>query len=397
MSSTDDRDGDSQAAEAKPTSTGQRPGGLDAPLTRRLRTLVVAAVVLVAGLSALVILAPSSEAAVICVLLPQEDSPFSHKPEIEAAMTMAVEELNEWGGIGDTEIELVIEETEVDADAVASLFEQIEIEKHPIAYSVISCELLALVAPLAEEVEVPLIGLASAPGLTEGYEWTYRYYVSPELEANSTIGVLDMLGVESLGVLYMLTPHGCGLNDLLIDEFEATGGAVESQACTIGDLDFTEEVEALSDNEAIFVVAHCTTLVAMFSAIEESGYTGHLLASSCASSPRLRETIPQPLVYVSAPILYKSENILAIEFTEKFSANFDIPFSHHAAVGYDIVYLVHDLLEGRDITREVLGERLATDFVFSGVMGSMRIESGVHDFVIPVYPAIVLEGELSYL
>ena len=102
-------------------------------------------------------------------------------------------------------------------------------------------------------------------------------------------------------------------------------------------------------------------------------------------------------MYVSAPILYKSENILAIEFTEKFSANFDIPFSHHAAVGYDIVYLVHDLLEGRDITREVLGERLATDFVFSGVMGSMRIESGVHDFVIPVYPAIVLEGELSYL
>ena len=99
----------------------------------------------------------------------------------------------------------------------------------------------------------------------------------------------------------------------------------------------------------------------------------------------------------TAPILYKAENILAIEFTEKFTESFSIPYSHHAAISYDVVYLVHDLLEGHDITREVLGQKLEDGFVFSGVMGTMRAHSGMHDFMILVYPAMVQEGELSYL
>lgn len=397
MSSTNDEGGNVDAVASEEITPRSERRGVDASLRKRLWTLAIAAIVLVAGLSALVLLAPSSGTAVLCVILPEEDAPFSHTPEIESAMTMAVEELNYWGGIGNTEIELVVEETEVDADIVASLFDRLERDMHPIAYAAISCELLTLLGPLAEAAEAPLIGLASAPGMTEGYEWTYRYYISLDDETNATLRILEMLKVDSLGVLYGVSPHGCGLNDLLVQEFTANGGTVESQACAAEETDFTDEIEALSDSDAIFVAAHCGTMVAMFAALDDAGYDGHLLASSCASSPRLREMFAQDGIYISAPILYKTENILAIEFTEKFTENFDIPYSHHAAVSYDIVHLVHDLLEGRDLTRATLGQQLADGFIFSGVMGSMRIDPGSHDFLIPVYPAIVSEGELSYL
>jgi ABC-type branched-subunit amino acid transport system substrate-binding protein len=397
MSSANNEGGEVDAVASEEVTLRKQRQNTDPLLRKRLRTLVVAAIILVAGLSALVLLASPSDSVVMCVILPREDAPFSHTPEIELAMTMAVEELNHWGGIGNTEIELVIEETEVDADAVASLFERLERDVRPISYTSISCELLTLLAPLAEAAEVPLIGLASAPGLTEGYDWTYRYYISSEHEVNSTLRILEMLDVDSLGVLYGVSPHGCGLNELLVQEFTATGGTVESQACAVEETDFTAEIEALSDSDAIFVAAHCGAMVAMFAALEEAGYDGNLLASSCASSPRLRDMIAQDGIYVSAPILYKTENILAIEFQEKFTEDFDIPYSHHAAVSYDIVYLVHDLLEGHDLARATLEQQLADGFVFSGVMGSMRIDPGSRDFLIPVYPAIVLEGELSYL
>ncbi|UCE91159.1 MAG: ABC transporter substrate-binding protein [Methanobacteriota archaeon] len=399
MSETDHKGADAGISSDSESIARRRQGRTEAPLGKRLRILLVVSIVLVAGLSALALLSPSSDAAVLCVILPEEEAPFSHTAEIESAVTMAKEELNEWGGIGNMKIELMMEETEVEYDDVSSLFERLEREVRPIAYMSISCELLSMLAPLTEEAEVPLIGLASAPGLTQGYEWTYRYYTSSEHEVNSTLRILETLDVSSLGILYSVSPHGCGLNDLLVERFVAVGGTVESQACEAEETDFTDEVEALSDNDAIFVVAHCGTLVTMFATLDESGYDGYVVASSCASSPTLRSVMALDSLYVSAPILYKAENILASEFTEKFTANFEIPFSHHAAVSYDIVYLVHDLLEieGRDPTRAVLGQRLADGFVLSGVMGSMRIDPGSHDFPIPVYPAVILEGELSYL
>ncbi len=397
MSSTEGREDNMDAGASGEVAPPKQRGRAEPLMRNRLRTLVVASIVLVAGLSALVVLAPSSETAVICVILPAEDSPLSHTPEIKSAMTMAVDELNHWGGIGNTEMELVIVETKVDPDAVASMFERLERDVRPLAYTTISCELLTLLAPLAEAAEAPLLGFASAPGLMEGYEWSYRYCVSSELEANSTIRILEMLEVGSLGVLYSSSPHGCGLNALLVEEFTAAGGTVKSQACDVDDTDFTDEIEALSDSEAIFAVARCGVMVAMLSALNESGYDGYMMASSCASSPRLREALPQGRVFVSSPILYKTENILAIEFTKKFTEEFAIPYSHHAAVSYDIVHLVHDLLEGHGLTRDILRQQLANDFVFSGVMGNLRIEAGTHDFLIPVYPSFVMEGELSYL
>ena len=397
MPPTGEQDAEAEQAASDETAHQKHQDKLDKTLRKRLRTLVVVSIVLVAGLSALALLTPSSDTVAICVILPKEDALFSHSPEIEMAMTMAVEELNEWGGIGNTKIEVVIEEAEVEQEAVADLFERFEQDVRPIAYAAISCELLTMLSPLVEAAEVPLIGLASAPGLTEGYGWTFRYFISPEHESNATLRVLDSLDVDSLGILYSPSPHGCGVSGLLVEGFTASGGTVEQQACASDDTDFSDEIEAMIDMDAIFVVAHCPVMIAMFEALNESDYDGYLMASSCASSPRLREMIPQDGYYASAPILYKAENILAIEFTENFNENFAVPYSHHAAVGYDIVYLVHDLLEGHELTREVLDQQLEAGFVFSGVMGGMRVDAGSHDFPIPVYPVIVLEGELSYL
>lgn len=370
---------------------------MDANLRKRLRALIVVSIVLVAGLSALVLFTSPEETVTLCVLLPEEDPLFSHAPEVESAMTMAVEEINKWGGIGNTKMELCIEEIAIEYETVAAKFKQLEEERNPIAYMVMSCELLSLLAPLAEDAGVALIGLASAPDLAEGFDWTYRYFTSPAHEANATLRILDMLDVDSLGILYAPTPHGCGVSSLLIEGFTASGGTIQEQACSPEDTDFSDEIAAISDTDAMFVVAHCPIMVAMFEDLSESDYDGYLLASTCASSPRLREMIQEDVYYLTAPILYKAENILAIEFTVKFTEAYDIPYSHHAAASYDVVYLVHDLLEGHDITRETLGQQLEDGFVFSGVMGTVRIDPGSHEFMIPVYPAIVTEGELSYL
>ena len=313
------------------------------------------------------------------------------------AMTMAVDELNKWGGIGNVRIELAVEETPLGSEVVSTLFERLEKERSPIAYVTLSCGLLSALSPLAEAASVPLIGMASAPGLTEGYEWVYRYYTTAESEVDSTIKTLQSLNVSSLGILYTASPHGCGINDLMVEAFSAAGGTVDSERCALDETDFTVEVANLSHAEAIYFASSCAVLVDMISTAHDSGYAGHVLTSSCGSSPGLYDLMDPEVVYVSAPAFYRLENLLASAFIERYESMDGAPLNHHGATAYDLVYLVHGLLEGHEVSREVLGYYLSQGFVYSGVMGSLRIDPGVHNFEFPVYPAMVSEGVLSYL
>jgi len=368
-----------------------------APRRRRVIALVIAAVSITAVLSSTVLLSPSHDTVTIAVILPLDDGSFSHSVVIESAMTMAVDELNRWGGIGNVRIELVVEETPLGSEAVSTLFERLENERSPVAYVTISCGLLSALSPLAEAASVPLIGMASAPGLTEGYEWVYRYYTTAESEVGSAMKIFQSLNVSSLGILYTASPHGRGINALMVETFSAVGGTVDSERCGLDETDFTVEVANLSHAETIYIASSCEVIVEVISTLHDSGYAGHVMMSSCGSSPDLYDLMDVEEVYVSAPTFYRLENLLASAFIERYVSTHDVPPDHHGAIAYDLVNLVHGLLEGHEASREVLGYHLSQGFVYSGVMGSLRIDPGVHDFEFPVYPAMVSEGELSYL
>ncbi|MCJ7489475.1 MAG: ABC transporter substrate-binding protein [Thermoplasmata archaeon] len=393
----------SSSAQGSPgISNGSMPStggqGTRSRLTRRrLTALAVAVVVIAAAVVSVTVLKPSPEKVMIGVILPFEESPAGHSVEVKSALRMAMDELNAWGGIGNTRFDMAVAEVEDDPLAVAEAFDEMETAHAPLVYVTISCTFLSFIAPLAEAAEAPLIGLSSYPGATEGYQFAYRYNIPPEVEVGSTMAILESLKVTSVGVLYTESPHGCTIYDEFTEAFVAAGGSVQSQACAADVTDYSEAVANLTGNEAIFAVASCVAFPQMFEDIRESGYQGHVLASSCASSTFIWSLEAADGVYVSAPLMYKKENILARAFMEDFKRAYGIDVTHHGAVAYDIVHLVHGLLEGTEVTRSSLEHELSLGFIFTGVMGSINISPGEHDFGFAVYPAVVVEGELLYL
>ena len=363
---------------------------------RRPLAIAVVAVLLIAAVSSVILLSRQSEETVKIGVIVAESSTFSHTEEIEAALEMAVESVNKWGGIGLTKVEMIVTETPTDNASALSAFEALEQEHRPLFYITVGCELLSILGPVVEEAQVPLIGLGSAPGLTEGLDWMYRFYVSASSEATAAISILDDLNVTTLGVLYSLDPHGCGINDALEEEFTALGGTVESEG--FAEVSGTSAtISNLSDNEAIFCVGSCSELIEMLAAIDESAYTGHVITASCGSIPPMWELPEAQGVYVSAPLIYRAENIYAQEFIEELENEYGILSTHHGAVVYDTVRLVHGLMEGHDLTREVLGEQLQGGFIFTGVVGVVRVDPGIHDIDLAVFPALITEGGLRYL
>ncbi len=378
-----------------PSTRSREPQGR---LTRkRLIALVIAAVVIAAAVVSVTVLKPSPEKATIGVIIPQGEGLISHSEEVKSAVRMAMDELNAWGGIGNTQLEMVVAEIPEDTETLVETFDEMEMSHHPLVYVTISCTFLTAMAPLAEAVSAPLIGLSSFPGAVESYQFAYRYNIPPEVEVSSTMAIMEHLNVSSVGMLYTESPRGCTLHDAFEMEILATGGSVQAEACSVDQTDFDAEVENLTGNQAIFVASTCTSLALMFEAIFDNGYEGYVVASSCASSAFFWDLGSTNGIYISAPLLYKKENILARAFIEDFRQAYGIDVTHHGAVAYDIVHLVHGLLEGKEVTRSSLGYELSQEFIFTGIMGSLTIASGEHDFGFSVYPAMIVEGELLYL
>jgi branched-chain amino acid transport system substrate-binding protein len=367
--------------------------------TRRrvLVAAVVAVIVIAAALISAMVLKPSPERATIGVIIPLEEGIVSHSEEVRDAVKMAIDELNAWGGIGNTRLQMVFSETASNAEAITEAFEEMESDHNPLFYITISCEFMGVMAPLAEAVSAPLIGMSSYPGATEGYQYTYRYNIPPAVEVASAMSIMEDLNVTSVGLLYTESPHGCTIHEAFSEAFLDAGGSVEDEPCATDEPDFSAQVANLTDNPAIFAVSTCTSLAAMFEAISDSGYEGYVIASSCASSTFMWSLEEADGVYLSAPLMYKQENILARAFMVDFKQTYGIDVTHHGAVSYDVVNLVHGLLEGKEVTRSSLEFELSQGFIFTGVMGSITIEPGEHDFDFNVYPARIVEGELLFL
>lgn len=358
----------------------------------------IVALALVTSLTAAVLLVPETEdTTVIALILPLEDERYSHADEIEMAAEMAAKELNKWGGIGESHIRVLPEVVEQNQTQVIAAFERIEEEYHPLVYVTMSCGMMSMLSPIAEAASAPLIGMASALDPTEDWSWTYRYFMSIPSEVHSIMSLMQALNAHSLGILYTTSPHGKSVNSTLSTELVAEGLTVQSVGCPSSEIDYTDEVDQLLSNDAIFVMTSCEYLVGMLEAVEDSGFDGQVISASCGSSPEMRKVLPIDPVFMSAPSIYRPENMYAIDFAKAFELEFNTSLTHHGAISYDIVRLVHDLLKGYNATRADLKEQLDSGFVFTGVMGILMTDAGTHDFDVPVYPAVVSGGELSYL
>lgn len=363
---------------------------------KRVLPILVAVIVVLAAVSAVAYYLSKDETLKICVMMPG-DSAFSHLNETSGAMQMAVEDLNKWGGINDHELEIVTRATSSAVDDPAEVFREMDRKYSPLFFVIGSCDLLSAVSPVADEIGVPVFGISSAPGLTEGHTWVFRYYTSAAMEASSALDILETLNVTSLGAIYTNDPHGCGVTDILSETYIATGGEYESETWAYDTAMQASLVANLTDNEAIYVVGPCAVTLQMLRAVRAADYDGQIIASSCLATPQTWALPELEGVYLSSPLLYKSENILAISFSEKFEDRYGFQLTHHAAAGYDIINLIHGVLEGSETSRENLRTQLEAGFVFTGVLGNLMASPGMHDFVFPLFPAHVSGGELWYL
>ncbi len=317
--------------------------------------------------------------------------------EIRDGMLMAVDEINSRGGIDGRPIELIIVDNETNPEKAKKDFLEIEETHAPLMYISSLSTITTVVSPLAEEHEVVLMAVyASATNLTVEKKWTYRYYPISDVEAVAILQNLDNLNIKNLGILYQNDEFGRDMSNKVATRFENSERTVTKESFEPNAIDFKENIAKLQNKDAILLVAFPDYDVIIIKQLREANYSKEIVAASDAAVPAVFNMPEAHGVYVAAPIVYDSSFLFARTMSDNFESRYNKQFDHNAANGYDIIRILGGLLENEELSRDNVKRILDEGFIYSGVFGSVDALPGEHDISFILFPAQVVNGELTF-
>lgn len=334
---------------------------------------------------------------IISISGPAPVGPTAEGKGVRNGMLLAVEEVNAFGGINGSKIELAIEDATVNPGLGKELLEKIEAEHHPLFYISTHSSVSAAVAPLAEEKGAVLVAtLAADPKITQQKEWVFRYWPTAEIDAPTAMSSIQKAGVLDLGILYLDDEFGRSYLEVVQREMGKIGGVASGVSFGARETDFREEIRQLKNTDGIFAVGFPTHLKTVFKQLKEEGFGGPIFSQLAAADPAFQSLPEADGLHITAPIIYNPTFLFAQEFKEKYETRFGEPFTYFAATGYDIIKMLAALLEDEELSRENVKKLLEAGFTHPGVLGTITVRPGNHDMAFPTYPAQIKGGTVRY-
>lgn len=368
-----------------------------AKLFKGRTAVAIGAVLLAVSLSGYLLLSGKNKTDIKIGLIIPLSGPASQHKVVADAIFLAAEEINLAGGINGRKLKLILKDSRSDKSAGKKVFNEIERQHKPLLYISTTSTVSLALAPLAEANQVVLVGLVVAsPALTRQKKWVFKYFVSAEHEAKPIMHILKQLNVNRLGILYQDDAFGISQHTLIQDAFEKAGGHVVSRAFDPKAADFETGLAPLKAAQAIYIAGFVNTVGKAINKLRADKYHGILLShSGCTSLPRSMPGINN--IYVAAPIIYNPNYVFAQEAKKRYEARYGHLFTHQAANGYDVIKILAGLLAGRKLTRETVRGMLEDGFSYPGILGYIEKQKGDHDIHFPLYPARIVNGEITYL
>ena len=178
-------------------------------------------------------------------------------PEIQKGVQLAVDHVNEGGGVFGRDVEITVGDTALDqAQALQEARRLIEIEGvHAIVGPLASGITLSVVESVAGSAGIPVISpSATSPSITdaEDNDFLFRSTLSDAAQGKVLADLITEDGVENVAVLYLNDPYGQGL----FGRFEsAFGGTVSAQSHESEQPSYLSELQSVARGGAQHLVA----------------------------------------------------------------------------------------------------------------------------------------------
>jgi ABC-type branched-subunit amino acid transport system substrate-binding protein len=235
-------------------------------------------------------------------------------------------------------------------------------------------------AKRAQELGVPIIALTPAGTIPTLGPMVFRYFPTPDAEANALARAAKARGAETFAVLYPDNAYGQAMLVAFRREAEAAGLRLAiARSYETGATSFGVEAELLSKShfDALFVPDSSQELALIAPALAaaglwctpagqhpaaNSGRAIALLAPSVAFSPSLARLAGRYLqgALFAVPFDPDAPEGKSHEFVEHFVATFSSPPDAFAAFAHDAYALIRAAVEAGAVNRALLAAKLTT-------------------------------------
>ena len=294
------------------------------------------------------------------------------------AKQMAVDEINEAGGVNGRMLELIVEDSKCSAqDAIIAYNKLTDVDGVKIILGTSCSGAMLGAAPLAEEEGVILFsGLATNPDIANAGDYIFRTAMSDAQLGIDTGNVLWADGIRTLATINEETDYAEGVRRTSVDQFVKRGGQLVAEERYVTDsTDYRTSLTKLinANPDALHVASQSEssggTIVKQ---ARELGYEGPIYSDIVSAGTTALEVAGEAATGLKAviadldPANVKGAAVLA-NFRERYEY---VTLPWYIGSAYDDVYLTAECLEKTDDDQDADGFRdCLYDITFSGAIG----------------------------
>ena len=294
------------------------------------------------------------------------------------AKQMAVDEINEAGGIDGRMLELIVEDSKCSAqDSITAYRKLTDVDEVKIILGTSCSGAMLGAAPLAESDGVVLFsGLATNPDIAAAGDYIFRTAMSDAQLGIDTGNVMWADGARTLATITEATDYAEGVRRTSVAQFEKRGGELVAEERYASDVtDFRSQLTKLmgANPDAIHVAAQSEfaggTIVKQ---LRELGYDGLLYSEVVPVGATALEIAGESATGLKAvtadldPANNKARDVLA-NFKERYDY---VTLAWYLGSAYDNVYITAECLKETGDDQDADGLRdCLYDITWSGAIG----------------------------
>lgn len=322
------------------------------------------------------------------------------------AINLAVEQVNEAGGIDGRDLEVQILDAQTKESQAAAHASTLVNDPQVIALigSTRSGPSLAM-RPAAEQAQVPMISLAAKEEIIDGSSWVFKTPPSDRPVVDQLVDYVADQGYETIGLLHDGSAFGEGIDDLIEESGEDLGvSLVASESFAPEATDFTAQLVNLRNADAdVNVIWGSAAAPALATeGYRDLGIEAPLLQSYGVASSTFLQTAGESAegVVLNANKLLVVDQLAAddpqLEVLTRFAADYEdeygTPPSPFAGYAYDSINLLTAALRTGADDRAAVRDAIEGLDEFVGVTGVYRFSAEDHSGL-GASPLVMLEVE----
>jgi len=339
----------------------------------------------------------------IGAVLPLTGSAAVWGENAKMGLEIALEEVNQGGGVKGKTIKFIIEDSQSDpSKAVSALQKLISTDKVSVIIGDIASSSVLAMAPIAEKAKVVLMSPgASNPDISKAGEYIFRNWQSDALEGEVDAKfAYEHLRWRNMAVLYVSNAYGTGLKTVFEESFQKLGGKIlASKSFEQGSTDMRSQLNKIRNLklDALYMPGYPPEMAILLRQAKEMGIKIPFLSVQAFDDPKILETAKDGAegVMFSVPKPPDPSNPVVKNFNDKYKQKFSRAPGVTSDTGYDALKIIVWAMNQGGTSAEEVRQQLLTLKDFPGAAGITTFDKN-GDVIKPFIFRTVRKGQFVH-